>query len=67
MTGPSFCWQCRKKLSPNRATGELIFAEVVDPLGHKHRVHKTCVSDANRDQRAEWVPPVKQGIPDAET
>lgn len=41
MSEPRFCWHCGKKLLP-------AFAEVTDPIGNVHRVHKACQKDAEQ-------------------
>jgi hypothetical protein len=42
MSQGSFCWHCNSQLQ------EGIFAEMSDPLGHVHRVHKACLAAAKR-------------------
>jgi hypothetical protein len=42
----SFCWHCGKKLKLP------YFAEVTDPIGNAHKVHKVCVNDAKDAMRA---------------
>lgn len=42
VTGPTKCWQCRKKLE-KRADGSLIFAVFTDQIGNPHHAHKTCM------------------------
>lgn len=49
------CWQCGKQLvaitsGPRR--GEIVIETVRDPLGHEHKVHKTCKADAERQFRS---------------
>jgi len=39
------CWHCGKKLVLPH------FAELADPLGHVHRVHKACLKDAEKSVR----------------
>lgn len=36
------CWWCMGSLCRHPASGNEIFVEVVDPIGNKHKVHKTC-------------------------
>ena len=45
MTGPTFCWHCRKKLRMP------YFAVFTDNDGNKHRVHKVCLDDAQETDR----------------
>lgn len=40
--GVPFCWHCSKQLV--RVKGGFIYAEVVDRMGTRYRVHKDCVS-----------------------
>jgi len=42
--GVSQCFECRKQLV--RIKGGFIYAEIVDPDGHRVRVHKECVQNA---------------------
>ena len=45
MNKQSFCWYCGKKLKLP------YFAEVVDPIGNIHIVHKVCVDGAKESLR----------------
>lgn len=45
--GPSFCWWCMRDLQ--RGVIGPIYSLVRDPIGHVHRVHHTCVSDARSE------------------
>lgn len=55
--GVPFCWQCGKQLQ--RRSGGFYFAEVEDPLGNKHRVHKDCedaaVADGNKKVTSNYA------------
>jgi len=56
-TGPTFCWCCRKPLeaaSTGKDRGWLVYAVLVDQLGHEHRVHKKCAANAT-DKDCEWA------------
>lgn len=45
---PSFCWHCNRRLQRAKGKGQgLFYFELVkDPLGHTHRVHQHCKSEA---------------------
>lgn len=42
--GISVCFHCQAQLV--RIKGGFIFAEIIDPDGHRLRVHKDCQKDA---------------------
>jgi hypothetical protein len=48
---PTFCWVCNRNLrrAPGRTLGLFHFVLVRDPGGAEHRVHGTCLLDAERD------------------
>jgi hypothetical protein len=49
--GPTFCWQCDKKLrsAPGKGEGLYFFDLVLGDDGHQHRVHGRCVKRAEDD------------------
>lgn len=40
--GVPICWACGNQLVIKKGGG-FVFRLVVDPIGHKHRVHKDCL------------------------
>lgn len=46
--GSPLCWHCLRRLVYAKGGG-FKFREVVDPLGHKHRVHIDCLEKALGD------------------
>lgn len=52
--GPTFCWWCGGQLDLRG------FAEVKDPIGHVHRVHKVCTDDAIEDNTPLTAQPPEQ-------
>lgn len=46
MSKQSFCWWCGNKLQGQ------YYAEVADPIGNIHKVHKCCVDGAQEGFRA---------------
>ena len=54
--GISVCFHCQRQLV--RVKGGFIFAEILDPDGHRIRVHKQCVRDAVGDGYVP-APPLK--------
>lgn len=57
--GIPFCWHCSRQLV--RIKGGFIFANVIDPAGVLHRVHKDCIAHVIGDGiKEEANPYIKQ-------
>lgn len=46
MSKQSFCWHCGGKLKLP------YFAEITDPIGNTHKIHKVCIDGAKNSFRA---------------
>lgn len=53
LTGPTFCWECNKKLryvpkTKGNGIGMFHFAHMKSPSGNLVRVHAKCVENATK-------------------